>query len=83
MPKRDNTEKEIWVFSTGTGKNSIATWIVSSPAVANGIVYIGSDDHKIYALNAETGALIWNYTTGGDVQGPLIVPGGGSLRGLK
>jgi outer membrane protein assembly factor BamB len=35
----------------------------SSPAVANGIVYIGSDDGNLYALNASNGDKIWNYTT--------------------
>ena len=28
----------------------------SSPAVANGIVYVASGDFKVYALNATTGA---------------------------
>ena len=28
----------------------------SSPAVANGVVYVGSDDINVYALNAATGA---------------------------
>ena len=36
----------------------------SSPAVANGIVYIGSWDHNVYAFNANTGTKVWNYTTG-------------------
>ena len=39
----------------------------SSPAVADGIVFVGSYDDKVYALNATTGTLIWSYTTGGDV----------------
>src|SRR5260370_31516445 len=34
----------------------------SSPAVSNGIAYIVSLDHKLYALNAITGAFIWSYT---------------------
>ena len=29
----------------------------------NGIVYVGSDDGNVYALNAGTGAKVWNYTT--------------------
>ena len=37
--------------------------VYSSPAVANGVVYVGSDDN-VYALNARTGALLWSYTTG-------------------
>ena len=35
----------------------------SSPAVANGVVYVGSDDGNVYALNAATGAELWSYTT--------------------
>jgi eukaryotic-like serine/threonine-protein kinase len=30
--------------------------VFSSPAVVNGVVYVGSDDHNVYALNATTGA---------------------------
>src|SRR5437588_461453 len=32
--------------------------IGSSPAVVNGVVYIGSDDHNMYALDAKTGIRI-------------------------
>ena len=39
----------------------------SSPAVANGVVYVGSYDNNVYALNASTGALLWQYTTGQEV----------------
>ena len=56
-----------WSFATG-GK------VDSSPAVANGIVYVGSHDGNIYALNASTGmsgydwelhnSIIWSYNTG-------------------
>jgi serine/threonine-protein kinase len=35
-----------------------------SPAVVNGVVYVGSDDLNVYALNATTGTKLWNYTTG-------------------
>ncbi len=47
----------IWKFSTGDGG-----W--TAPAVVDGVVYIGSDDHNVYALNSTTGAKLWNYTTG-------------------
>ena len=39
-------------------------YVHSSPAVANGVVYVGSDDGNVYALNASTGAKLWSYTTG-------------------
>jgi outer membrane protein assembly factor BamB len=38
---------------------------VDSPAVSNGVVYIGTGDGKVYALNASTGALLWKHTGGG------------------
>jgi len=36
-------------------------FVFSSPAVANGVVYIGSYDQKLYALNATTGKRLWSY----------------------
>jgi outer membrane protein assembly factor BamB len=36
----------------------------SSPAVANGVVYIGSGDDHLYAFNAQTGSLLWSTRTG-------------------
>src|SRR6185369_8246111 len=37
-------------------------WI-SSPAVANGKVYFGSGDGNVYAVDAQTGQLIWKFAT--------------------
>ena len=41
--------------------------VVSSPAIADGLVYVGSYDGKVYALNSMTGGYIWSYATGGMV----------------
>ena len=49
---------------------------VGLPAVANGVVYVGSGDHIVYALNARTGVLLWSYTTGGDAdRSPAVANG--------
>ena len=42
----------------------------ASPAVANGVVYVGSNGTSaspgtLYALNAATGAKVWSFTGGG------------------
>jgi outer membrane protein assembly factor BamB len=37
--------------------------IRSSPTVADGIVYIGSFDHNLYAVDARTGRYVWKYAT--------------------
>ena len=50
--------------------------MVSCPVVAGGMVYIGSEDNNLYALNASTGTLVWNYTTGYYVDtDPTVVNG--------
>ena len=50
--------------------------MLSSAAVSDGIVYIGSLDGKIYALNASDGKLVWSFTTGGQVASSPAVSGG-------
>jgi outer membrane protein assembly factor BamB len=40
----------------------------SSPAVVGGVVYIGSDDNHVYALDALTGTQIWSHGTSGNVR---------------
>lgn len=58
-----------WKFATG-GK------VVSSPAVVNGVVYIGSYDRNLYALEAATGAVKWKFETGSRVSSSPAVTGG-------
>jgi FOG: WD40-like repeat len=37
---------------------------LSSPVVSAGVVYFGSGDHNVYALDVATGAPKWKFTTG-------------------
>ncbi len=78
-----NTSETILSPSTVSGltqKWSYATSeaISSSPAVANGVVYVGSDDGKVYALDAATGAFDWSYTTGEATSSSPAVANGSS-----
>ncbi|MBT2231159.1 PQQ-binding-like beta-propeller repeat protein [Nonomuraea sp. NEAU-A123] len=58
-----------WTYTTGD-------FIISSPTVADGIVYIGSSDDKVHALDAATGRVSWTYTTGGHVySSPAVADG--------
>lgn len=50
--------------------------VTSSPVLANGIVYIGSEDHKLYAIDATTGLIKWVFKTEGPVcSTPLVAQG--------
>jgi hypothetical protein len=50
--------------------------VESSPAVAGGLVFVGSDDGNVYALNASTGIPAWIYMTHGAVESSPAVAGG-------
>ena len=42
----------------------------------DGVVYVGSEDGNVYALNAGSGVQLWNYTTGCPVfSSPAVVDG--------
>jgi len=67
--KAPNTNNTIWSYTTGDD-------VFSSPAVADGKVYVGSMDRNVYCLNASTGDFIWNYTTGSSVlSSPAVADG--------
>jgi hypothetical protein len=64
-----NTNQSAWSYTTGDE-------VFSSPAVAGGMVYVGSGDGKVYCLDAATGAFVWSYTTGSSVFSSPAVAGG-------
>jgi outer membrane protein assembly factor BamB len=49
---------------------------LSSPTIANGVVYFGSGDHNVYAIDAATGAKRWQFTTGNVVHASPAVESG-------
>jgi outer membrane protein assembly factor BamB len=50
--------------------------LTSSPAVVKGVLYVGSQDHSVYALNASTGAKLWSHATGDIVASSPAVANG-------
>ena len=63
------TGEEKWSYLTGG-------IVDSSPAVADGVVYVGSQDHTLYALDARTGKRLWSYATGSSiVSSPTVADG--------
>jgi outer membrane protein assembly factor BamB len=69
--------------SAGPPRTCLARWVTttagtvrSSPVVSNGVVYVGSDDAGLYALNATTGMVIWKTITGAAVRSSPAVSSG-------
>jgi outer membrane protein assembly factor BamB len=64
-----NSAKLLWNFTTMQG-------VVSSPAVANGYVFVGSNEGAVYCLNSSNGELVWYYPTGSAVASSPAIDNG-------
>jgi len=58
-----------WVFRTGDK-------VYSSPLVTSDVVYVGSNDGQLYALDALDGGRIWSYPAAGSVTSSPALDGG-------
>ena len=59
----------LWQFSTGDK-------IRSSAAVSDGVLFSGSNNGYVYALNATTGQVIWQYFSGSQIESSPAVANG-------
>jgi outer membrane protein assembly factor BamB len=71
-----------------TGKVNLLEWkfrtqgrIIGSPVVSKGAVYFASEDQNIYALSAQSGALLWRYKMKGPAFNSLALSKGILLCG--
>lgn len=64
---------EVNIDDRGTDLVSTAS---SSPAVANGLVYAGSWDHHLYAVDEQTGEIRWRYDTREEIWSSPVVTAG-------
>lgn len=58
----------VWQFKTGGP-------LTASPVIANGILYIGSADGKLYALNAKEWGIKWVFNAGSAIRFSAVVWG--------
>ena len=58
----------LWTHASGP--------VDSSPSVVNELVYAGSWDGNLYAMNASTGSTVWSFQTGGYVSSSPAVASG-------
>lgn len=57
-----------WTYTAGGA-------ITSSPVVAEGVVYFGSDDQKLHAVDRKTGEARWTFETEDMIEAPPTVIG--------
>ena len=64
-----------WVCDTGIGYEHVACPILFS----NGVVYIGSRDADVVAIDAESGEKLWAYKTGNSAVNRLLADENGNI----
>lgn len=64
-----------WTFLTDSGVYA-GNAVVSPPTVVNGVLYFGSRNHIVYAVDAETGQKKWAFATGQAVTSSPAVANG-------
>ncbi len=64
-----------WIAGMATTRYSLPTTAnYSSPAIASGIVYVGSKDGYLYAFDAKSGTQLWRASTGASIlSSPAVV----------
>ncbi len=70
----------LYALDASTGavlwKLNMQDWNFSTPAVANGLVYVRCDERSLCALDAGTGEILWEFTSAvGDILSPPAVAG--------
>lgn len=60
--------KLLWRFETGDEVRSTAV-------IGDGVVYVGSTDKKLYALDLKSGALRWTFEAGDAIEAPALLVG--------
>ncbi len=56
-----NAPVELWKVKTG-GQ------VISSPVIVDDMLYVGSEDHILYAINKNTGKVKWQYISAGAIH---------------
>ena len=73
-------DHKLYAFDAVTGATlwtaTTSDWVQTSPAVANGVVYIGNNSGNVYAFNAATGSLVWQRAVRARVRRRKLTDGG-------
>ena len=68
--------KAAWTFATRAR-------VESSPAIAGGRVFVGSNDGRFYVLNLTTGAKLWEFDTGAPLSASPAIANGRIVIGSQ
>ena len=74
------TRSTEFFFEPTNGPTAWRAYLAASskvtPAIADGVVYVGANDGKLHAIKAETGKELWVADTGAEILAEPLVDGG-------
>jgi eukaryotic-like serine/threonine-protein kinase len=68
--------KAVWTFATSAR-------VESSPAIAGGRVFVGSNDGRFYVLNLTNGSKLWEFNAGGPLSASPAIANGRIVIGSQ
>jgi len=74
---RPATGATVWTATSLVGLTS------SFPALADGVLYVGTDTGKLYAIDLSTGTVLWSVQGKGGVRGSIVVHRGVAYWGTQ
>ncbi len=66
---------KVWTFPQEGASDGAQGQYVGTGALADGLFLIGNGDGSVYALDADTGALVWSFETGDRIWAQPLVEG--------
>jgi outer membrane protein assembly factor BamB len=70
------TGKAFWTFATKAR-------VESSPTLADGRVFVGSNDGRFYVLDFQTGAKLWEFNAGAPLSASAAIASGKIVIGSQ
>ena len=64
-------------------KSDVYDTVASAPTISDGVLYIGSADKRLYAVEASSGKELWRFDTQGLVRSTPVVAGGRVFFGSR
>ena len=72
----EDGDKRWWFLAEADDKSlNHPIEVVAQPLVHDGVVYVGGDDHTLYAVDLESGKKLWRFEVGGPVRSTPVVVG--------
>ena len=71
---------QLWLEADGStpspwegGPFGAADIVTTPPILADGVLYVGSQDGLVHAIDVETGKVLWTFDAGAAIRGELVV----------